>query len=265
MKFAQLVIGPAGCGKSTYCSTIQQHCQACGRAVHVLNLDPAAEEFVYQPSGDVRDLISVDDAMEELDYGPNGALLYCMEYLEEHVHDWLSEELEGFGEDDYLLLDCPGQIELFTHIPVLRTLIDFMRNDGWNVCAVYCLDSHFITDSSKFIAGCFQAMSAMVTLEVPHLNVLTKVDLMPDKEELEDIVHPDKHALLASLAGSTAPRFRALNHAVAKLVDDYGMVSFTPIDISDEDSIAAALLQIDTAIQYGEDQEVATKDFGEGE
>lgn len=89
--------------------------------------------------------------------------------------------LQGFGEDDYLLLDCPGQIELFTHIPVLRTLVDFMRNDGWNVCAVYCLDSHFITDSSKFIAGCFQAMSAMVTLEAPHLNILTKVDLMPDK------------------------------------------------------------------------------------
>lgn len=92
--------------------------------------------------------------------------------------------VQGFGEDDYLLLDCPGQIELFTHIPVLRTLVDFMKNDGWNICAVYCLDSHFITDSSKFIAGCFQAMSAMVTLEVPHLNVLTKIDLMPDKVKL---------------------------------------------------------------------------------
>lgn len=38
MKFAQLVIGPAGCGKSTYCNTIQQHCHACGRSVHVFNL-----------------------------------------------------------------------------------------------------------------------------------------------------------------------------------------------------------------------------------
>lgn len=30
-------------------------------------------------------------------------------------------------------------------------------------------------------------------------------------------------------------------------------------------SIAATLLQIDTAIQYGEDQEVTTKDFDEDE
>jgi GPN-loop GTPase len=93
----------------------------------------------------------------------------------------LPHNVQGFGEDDYLLLDCPGQIELFTHIPVLRTVVDYMKNAGWNVCAVYCLDSHFVTDSSKFIAGCFQAMSAMVTLEIPHVNVLTKVDLMPDK------------------------------------------------------------------------------------
>ena len=56
-----------------------------------------------------------------------------------------------------------------------------MKNDGWNVCAVFCLDSHFITDSAKFIAGCFQALSTMVALELPHLNVLTKVDVLEDK------------------------------------------------------------------------------------
>jgi hypothetical protein len=56
-----------------------------------------------------------------------------------------------------------------------------MKNDGWNICAVFCLDSHFITDSAKFISGCFQALAAMVTLEVAHFNILTKVDLLDDK------------------------------------------------------------------------------------
>lgn len=46
-KYCQLVIGPAGSGKSTYCQTIQQHCENEGRTVHVANLDPAAEEFGY--------------------------------------------------------------------------------------------------------------------------------------------------------------------------------------------------------------------------
>ena len=34
--------------------------------------DPAAEEFAYPVSFDVRDLISLQDAMDELKLGPNG-------------------------------------------------------------------------------------------------------------------------------------------------------------------------------------------------
>jgi hypothetical protein len=36
--------------------------------------DPAAEEFKYPVSIDVRELISLEDAMEELDLGPNGCV-----------------------------------------------------------------------------------------------------------------------------------------------------------------------------------------------
>lgn len=54
---------------------------------------------------------------------------------------------------------------------------------GWAVCVVYCLDSQFVSEVSKFVAGSLQAMSAMVLLELPHLNVLTKVDLLtPDSK-----------------------------------------------------------------------------------
>ena len=30
-------------------------------------------------------------------------LLYCMEYLEDNLEEWLGSELEAFGDDDYLL------------------------------------------------------------------------------------------------------------------------------------------------------------------
>jgi hypothetical protein len=36
------------------------------------------------------------------------ALLAAMEYLEDHLADWLGEELAGYGDEDYLVLDCPG-------------------------------------------------------------------------------------------------------------------------------------------------------------
>ena len=38
-------------------------------------------------------------------------------------------------------------------------------------------------------------------------------------------------------------------------IDDYSLVKFLPLDISEEDSINDILLQIDNAIQYGEDLE----------
>lgn len=89
--------------------------------------------------------------------------------------------LQSYGDDDYLIFDCPGQIELYSHATVFRTFVDWMRNQGWSMCAVYCLDCQFVSETPKFIAGSLQALAAMVQLELPHVNVLTKVDLVADK------------------------------------------------------------------------------------
>ena len=59
MRYGQLVMGPAGSGKSTYCSTLVNHAKVSGRRMDVINLDPAADGFTYEPLADVRDLIQV--------------------------------------------------------------------------------------------------------------------------------------------------------------------------------------------------------------
>lgn len=48
--------------------------------------------------------------MEQFDLGPNGAMLYCLEYLEKNV-DWLVEKLDGLTQK-YLIFDFPGQVEI---------------------------------------------------------------------------------------------------------------------------------------------------------
>ena len=53
-KCVQLVCGPAGSGKSTYVSALQQHCQNARRKVHVANMDPGADHFNYEVAFDVR-------------------------------------------------------------------------------------------------------------------------------------------------------------------------------------------------------------------
>lgn len=81
MRYAVFVTGPAGAGKSTFCSSFITHLQSSKRNGHLVNLDPAAnsDAFEYEPTIDIRDLISLDDVMTELDYGPNGGLVYCFE------------------------------------------------------------------------------------------------------------------------------------------------------------------------------------------
>jgi GPN-loop GTPase len=185
-------MGPAGSGKSTYCQAMQHHAETLGgprkRTIHVANLDPAAEEFDYQLAFDIRELISVEEVMQELNLGPNGALVYCMEYLLNNM-DWLQDELDTFGDDDYLILDCPGQLELYTHIPLMRNVIDRMRIWGYgnSMVTVFLLDATFVADASKFISGSLLSLSAMIALELPHANVLSKCDLLSD-EAVEQIL-----------------------------------------------------------------------------
>jgi GTPase SAR1 family protein len=83
MRYAVLVTGPAGAGKSTFCASIMTHLQSSRRTGHLVNLDPAAapDSFEHTPSIDIKDLISVEDVMGELGYGPNGGLVYCFEYV----------------------------------------------------------------------------------------------------------------------------------------------------------------------------------------
>jgi len=81
MRYAVLVTGPAGAGKSTFSTAFITHLRASRRTGHLVNLDPAAstESFEYEPAIDIRDLVSLEDVMEELGYGPNGGLVYCFE------------------------------------------------------------------------------------------------------------------------------------------------------------------------------------------
>ena len=96
MPFAQLVIGPPGSGKSTYCDGMQQFMSAIGRKCSVVNLDPANDHTSYPCALDVRDLVTLEEVMADDELGPNGAVLYALEELEENW-DWLEERLIGLG------------------------------------------------------------------------------------------------------------------------------------------------------------------------
>ena len=131
MPFAQLVVGPPGSGKSTYCNGMQQFMSAIGRKVSVVNLDPANDQISYPCAIDVRELITLEEIMNDDELGPNGSVLYALEELE-HNFEWLADKLKKLG-DDYVLFDCPGQVELFTHHDSLRKIFLRLQKLGFRV------------------------------------------------------------------------------------------------------------------------------------
>lgn len=76
-----------------------------------------------------------------------------------------------------------GQIELYTHLPVMRTLIGQL--DSWDIrtCGVFLLDAHYMNETTKFFSGALVALSAMITLEIPHINLVTKMDLLNEEDK----------------------------------------------------------------------------------
>lgn len=261
--FGQMVIGPAGSGKSTFCHAIGEYCKAAKRTLYIVNLDPAAEHFAYDVAFDIRDLISVDDVTEELKLGPNGALIFCMQYLSEHL-EWLKDKIDEFARDDvYFIFDCPGQIELYTHLQVMPRIASSLQSWGFRVGCVCLVDSTFISEVSKYISGALVALSAMVHLELPHINVLSKADLVtrPSDDETGEIAalaafeSPCMSELAHRLTEETGPKFRRLNQAMATILDEFGLVGFVPMSIKDEDSVRLVMHHLDNSVQYGDDVE----------
>ena len=80
--------------------------------------------------------------METHKLGPNGGLVYCMEYLQANLH-WLEEQLLAL-DTHYVIFDCPGQVELYTHHTGFKTILDTITKDlNCRLCSVHLVDAFY--------------------------------------------------------------------------------------------------------------------------
>ncbi|KAL0488406.1 GPN-loop GTPase [Acrasis kona] len=262
MGFAQLVVGPPGSGKTTYCNGMKQFLDGIGRKCAVVNLDPANENTFDGVQIDVRDLCDLNVVMEELNLGPNGGLLYCMEYLVQNKN-WLHDRIKEIGDDVYLLFDCPGQIELFTHHETLKDLCDTISNE-WNyrMAAVHLIDAHHCSDPSKFMSALMVSLSTMIRLELPHVNILSKIDLVEQYGKLGfDISYytdvQDLRYLIDGMENKEgkSTKFTKLNQGTAYIlfadvVEEFSLVSFLTLNIEDKKSVYNVCKYVDKCNGY---------------
>jgi GTPase SAR1 family protein len=258
-RFAQIVIGPAGSGKSSYVKRVMEHFEISHRTVHAVNLDPAADELLYTPSVDIREAVSVSEAMNRHGFGPNGGLIFCMEQVVQDF-EWFDEEI-GEHEYDYLLFDLPGQIELFSHLNILPRLFTHLQRKGYNLCGVFLLDSQFMCDPSKFLSGCLVALSAMTMLEIPYVSILSKCDLLSDvqREQLEGFINMDTTALGGEIGAGS--KIQKLTGKICELIEAYDMIEFKTWDPTDNDEVSTVLAQIDIILQYYDNADYGDAEF----
>ncbi|KAG2435326.1 hypothetical protein HXX76_007401 [Chlamydomonas incerta] len=262
MPFGQVIVGPPGSGKTTYCHGMQQFMQAAGRKVAIVNLDPANDMLPYEPAVDVADLVCLEEVMAELKLGPNGGLLYCMDYLAKNL-DWLQEKLEPLEKEDYyFMFDCPGQVELFAVAGAqeggsLRAVVDWLANTrSHRLVAVQLIDAHLCTDPSKYLSALLLSLNTMLHLELPHINVLSKMDLVRQYGKMDFNLDfytevQDLGYLVAAMGGKPfSNKFKKLSLGLCEVVEEYGLVTFVPLAIQERESLAKLVIAADKANGY---------------
>merc|ERR1712183_859733 len=102
----------------------------------------------------------------------------------------------------------------------------------------------------------------MVNLELPHVNVMTKCDLLQgdqikDDDGLESFLDLDIQNVQSELENMPgfSNQYKKLNHAMAELLQEYSLVSFATLNLSMEESIENVVLQVHSAINYGKEIE----------
>jgi len=176
------MVGTAGSGKSLLASKIFDYYTRNGAFVGMLNLDPAVENLPYTCDVDVRDYVDIVSIMRQYDLGPNGSIIMANDLVASKIEE-LQREVDNVNPD-YLIVDTPGQIELFA----FRASGSFFAQnlEAEQKVALFLHDGALLTTPTNFVSIALLATSVKLRLGLSQINILTKTDLIEDK--IKDIL-----------------------------------------------------------------------------
>ncbi|BAB59178.1 hypothetical membrane protein [Thermoplasma volcanium GSS1] len=172
------VTGPAGTGKSTFSGALKEWLQRMEFDAAIINLDPGADYLPYEPDFDIREYISLEGIMSDYNLGPNGSQIVAADMIINFT-DKIKEFTDEL-QDYYLVVDTPGQIELFTFRTSSTEIVD--RISGEKSMIAYIADAPLATYPSGFIAQKMLYASVFSRFFKPMMFVLNKIDLVSDED-----------------------------------------------------------------------------------
>jgi GTPase SAR1 family protein len=176
------VTGTAGAGKSVLASRLLQWYSDNNAFPISLNLDPGAEGLPYEPDVDVRDYVDMNEIMEKYSLGPNGSLIIASDLISTHLEE-IQNEVNQLNPD-YVVVDTPGQIELFAFRASGPYFIENFLSDG--KITIFVFDGTLVSSAINYVSVSLLATSVMLRLKTSQINVLSKSDLV--SERLQEIL-----------------------------------------------------------------------------
>lgn len=164
--------GTAGAGKSTLVGAYDRWAKQHAISTVLVNLDPGAEKLPYEPDIDIRDWVRLDEIMEEHGLGPNGAQVAAADMIALNL-DEVQAELSGF-RGDQVLVDTPGQIELFLFRASGKHIVDSL-SPGRSVVA-YLMDPFLAKSPTGFASQLMLGATTLFRFQSPMVYVLSKAD-----------------------------------------------------------------------------------------
>jgi len=210
-----------------------------------VNLDPGVSELPYTPDIDVRDYISLGDIMDKYMLGPNGALIMAADLVATEIEN-LRKNIEDF-DADYVLVDTPGQIELFAFRESGPYIINEITTE--QTVILYLFDSTFSLNPQNYISNIFLANAVYTRFNRPMINILAKTDLV-SKKNIEKILEwgEESMALEEAVEETDSNIKRLMSRGFMQLFSQLGLIpSLLPVSSKKEEGfiqLHAALMRI---------------------
>jgi GTPase SAR1 family protein len=211
-------IGTAGSGKSTLTYNLKRWMELRDVDAITVNLDPGAENLPYEPDVDIRDWISIKEVMDAYGLGPNGAQIACADMLALNTSD-IKNSIDSF-KTEYILLDTPGQLELFVFREAGKYIVKFLNPERSIV--TYLLDHALATTASGFVSQLLLAISTNFRLNISQINILSKADMLAEKDlELVERWSKDPEELYNAVLNEEASIYREISEGLIQLIKNF--------------------------------------------
>jgi GTPase SAR1 family protein len=187
-----LVLGMAGSGKTTFVQRLASDLHA-GRGAseggekkppYVVNLDPACLEVPFPANVDIRDTVNYKEVMKQYGLGPNGAIVTSLNLFATKFDQVLDLVEKKSGVCDYVILDTPGQIEVFTWSASGNIITEALASQFPTV-VVYVMDTVRSANPVTFMSNMLYACSILYKTRLPFVIAMNKTDVVDHKFAVE--------------------------------------------------------------------------------